>query len=87
MIKIRPDYNLKVDLLEEVEGRESLDLHAVADGLVFGGIDLGNGAGRVLGGENGGGTLVLGGQLLAVTTVTKTSRQIAVIERRDSGRA
>ena len=61
------NYNLKLHLLEEIESWESFDLHAVGNHFVLGGVHLGNGAGRVLSGENFGGCLIFGSQLLAVS--------------------
>jgi len=55
-------------LVPEEESWESLDFKTVSETLAFSGVDLGNGKGRVLGGENGGGAFVLRGEFLAVTT-------------------
>ena len=62
------DYNFKNHLLPEEESWESLDFKTVSETLAFSGVNLGNGKGRVLGGENGGGAFVLRGEFLAVTT-------------------
>jgi hypothetical protein len=72
---IQPDYYFKSYLLVEIESWESLNLHAVGDALVLGGVNLGDRAGRVLVGEHFGGTLVLGGKLLAVTAGTEIQCQ------------
>jgi len=56
------------NLLKEIESWESFDLHAVSQTLVFGGINLSNGTWIFLSREDCSGTLVLGGQFLAVTT-------------------
>jgi hypothetical protein len=72
---IQSDYYFKSYLLVEIQSWESLNLHAVGDALVLGGVDLGDRAGRVLGRENCGGSLVFGGKLLAVTAGTEIQCQ------------
>jgi len=58
-------------LREPVESGESLDLHTVSETLGLSSINLSDGHGRVLGGKNGSGTLVLGGKFFAVTTISE----------------
>ena len=53
-------------LLEPGEGWEALDFESFGEGLLFGGVDLGNGEGRVLCLQHLSGGFVLGGELLAV---------------------
>ena len=62
-------FKKNIYLHEPVESGESLDFHAVSETLGLSGIDLSDGHGRVLGGKDGSGTLVLGGKFFAVTTI------------------
>jgi len=72
------DYNLKFeDLLPEEKSRETLDLEALSDGLSLSGINLSDGAGRVLSREDGSSTLVLGGELLAVATIERKAIRVS----------
>ena len=49
-----------------MESWETLDFESFGEGLLFGGVDFGNGKGRVLCFQHLGGALVLGGEFLAV---------------------
>lgn len=56
-----------LDLHEPVQGGEALDLEALSELVVLGGVNLGEVKRGVAGGELGSSLHVLGGKLLAVT--------------------
>jgi hypothetical protein len=60
-------------LHEPEEGGETLDLEALCESVVLGGIDLGDVQRGVLGFENSGGGGVFRGELLAVAAKNKQS--------------
>ena len=71
--------NSECDLLKEVKSGEALDFKSLGEGLVLGGIDLGDSVGRVLSLENLSGSLVLGGKFLAVSTGQRSKVKVRLV--------